>query len=78
MDDDLDLPPPSPAAAQRGRKHRRPRDTDDGDEPRQPYRGDLEQEHRKFLIWMFGLAILVLVLMVVLNNYVDFATDGGI
>lgn len=39
---------------------------------------DLEAGHRKFMMVMVGLFVLILVLMVVFNQYFDFAVDGGI
>ncbi|HNV69835.1 MAG TPA: hypothetical protein PKO06_09070 [Candidatus Ozemobacteraceae bacterium] len=38
---------------------------------------DMEAEHRKFLMIMFGLFVIVLVVMLVMNQHVDFAMDGG-
>jgi len=38
---------------------------------------DLDAAHRNFMLVMIGLFVLVLVVMLVFQNHVDFAVDGG-
>ena len=39
---------------------------------------DTEKEHRKFVIIMFVMFVAILIIMFVMNEHVDFASDGGI
>lgn len=73
MDDEVKVQPPTePAEKLRKRERGAKRDF----EPPKP-KFDLDSEHRKFLMIMFGLFIIVLVVMLVMNQHVDFAMDGG-
>lgn len=38
---------------------------------------DLAAAHRKFMMIMFGLFAIVLILMLVFNQHVEFMSDGG-
>lgn len=39
---------------------------------------DPEAAHRQFMAIMIGLFVLILILMIVFNEYFDFSIDGGV
>jgi len=80
MDEELDgLRPPTPDGAQRpkGRKSKRQREAEERLPGRLPP-SQLEDQHRKFMMVMFGLFLVILLLMLFFNQHMDFAVDGGI
>lgn len=49
----------------------------DGDIPEMPKIFDKDAEHRKVMAVMIGLFVVVLLVMVFFQNYLDFASTGG-
>ncbi len=76
--DEQDFEHPQPDVSRRTRRAiRKEAERDGADRPR-PSIPDPEAAHKKFMAIMIGLFILVLVLMIVFNEYLDFSVDGGI
>ncbi|RCK74067.1 MAG: hypothetical protein OZSIB_1079 [Candidatus Ozemobacter sibiricus] len=75
-DQDFEQPPPQVSRRTR-RAIRKEAEQDEAERPRLSI-PDPEAAHKKFMAIMIGLFLLALVLMIVFNEYMDFAVDGGI
>ncbi len=74
MDEELQEMNPTPPGEAKGKK-RRKKEKEPVHRPDFP---DPQAEHKKFMMVMFGLFFVILILMLVFNQYMDFAVDGGI